>query len=238
MKLSLASALLLSSASVLSAQAFAEEAAAEAPQIAGNITLTSDYVFRGISQSSESLAVQGGFDYTHDSGFHAGVWSSSIDFDDDEATAELDYYAGYSHEFGDVSTDIGYVYYDYPGAGGLDYDYAEFYVKASYSFVTLSLNYSDDYFAGSGSFYYPAVSFSYDLPMGFSASAGVGYSSIDEEDTFGTDSYTDWNIKVARDFMGVGLSLTYTDTDLSTDECFGGSELCDGRLVFAVSKAL
>ena len=59
--------------------------------------MTTDYRFRGISQNDEDFAIQGGFDYAHDSGFYAGLWASNVDFQIqtvDDASAELDIYAG------------------------------------------------------------------------------------------------------------------------------------------------
>lgn len=65
-------------------------------EVSANVALTTDYIFRGISQSDEHPAIQVGFDYTHDAGVFAGVWGSTVDFDDGgQASMELDYYVGY-----------------------------------------------------------------------------------------------------------------------------------------------
>ena len=53
-----------------------------AADITGNVGLTTDYVFRGISQTDEKPAIQGGLDYAHSSGAYAGVWASNVDFND------------------------------------------------------------------------------------------------------------------------------------------------------------
>ena len=82
----------------------AVSASADDP-ISGNVALTTDYRFRGISQSDESPAIQGGFDFEHDSGFYLGAWGSSVDFDTNGAgydgCLELDLYGGFSNSFGD-----------------------------------------------------------------------------------------------------------------------------------------
>jgi len=77
----------------------------------GNIALTTDYVFRGISQSDNTVAVSGGFDATAGI-FYAGTWASSVSF----APMEWDLYAGITPTLGAVSTDIGIIAYLYPSA--------------------------------------------------------------------------------------------------------------------------
>ncbi len=102
-------------------------------EITGNVSLTSDYKFRGISQSDESPAIQGGLDYAHDSGFYVGTWASSVDFDTNGAgydgSLELDVYAGFGNTIGDsdFGYDVGVMYYAYPGDDGAEGDYFEFY---------------------------------------------------------------------------------------------------------------
>jgi len=204
-----------------------------------NVAFTSDYVFRGISQSSEDFAVQGGFDLSHESGFYAGTWASSVDFDDGNVngTTELDVYTGYATTVNEISLDGGFLHYEYPGSGDADFDYQELYVSAGYEFATVSLNYSYDYFGESGTFFYPALNLSHELPMGVGISGHVGYNSIDEEDTFGTDDYADWSISLSKTIGGIDASIAYHDTDLDDGECFGGSDLCDARAVFSIAKS-
>ena len=93
-----------------------------------NAALASEYVFRGVSQTSEGLAIQGGFDATCGS-FYAGVWASSLDWgpaltpgaDGDFNTAswasiELDSYAGFKGKLGRFAWDLGVIYYAYPNS--------------------------------------------------------------------------------------------------------------------------
>ena len=119
--------------------AFAEEAA-EAPEaspITANVTVVNDYRYRGISQSNFKPAIQGGFDYAHESGFYIGNWNSSISWISDaygpaggvggktstgskvSAPIEMDFYAGFKKEFiGEgFATDLGVLQYYYPSSG-------------------------------------------------------------------------------------------------------------------------
>ena len=116
----------------------------QAGEISANVALTSDYRFRGISQSNDDIAVQGGFDYAWDNGIYVGTWGSVVDFDltsDDglNGSLELDYYVGWSSDIGENSAiDVGYLYYDYPGDSSvLEGDYQEVY--GSFSFHDLTV---------------------------------------------------------------------------------------------------
>src|ERR1700755_3440562 len=88
--------------------------AQEAVTITGNVALATDYAFRGISQTSQNPAIQGGFDAAFgSSGFYAGTWGSNVAFG---GSLELDVYAGWKTTLGPVGLDIGVIDYLYPGA--------------------------------------------------------------------------------------------------------------------------
>jgi uncharacterized protein (TIGR02001 family) len=107
--------------------AFAEEAApAAAPEsphsFSYNIGLYSQYIFRGLTQTGEEPALQGGVDYSHSSGFYAGVWGSNISWLEDgdyydNSSLEVDIYGGFASEIGDtgIGYDVGVLQYLYPG---------------------------------------------------------------------------------------------------------------------------
>ena len=125
--------------SLACSSAFAEEAAAEAPEaspLTANVTVVNDYRYRGISQSNFKPAIQGGFDYAHESGFYIGNWNSSISWISDStsgtganaqaagnksvsAPIEMDFYGGFKKEFiGEgFASDIGVLQYYYPTSG-------------------------------------------------------------------------------------------------------------------------
>ncbi len=113
-------AALLAGTAFAAAPAFADEA--EAPSaitISGNVALTSDYRFRGISQSDGKPAIQGGLTVTHETGFYASVWSSSIEYAGTNAAGsqEIDLMGGWSGEVTPgLTLDAGLLYYVYPGA--------------------------------------------------------------------------------------------------------------------------
>jgi uncharacterized protein (TIGR02001 family) len=209
------------------------------------IGFVSEYSFRGIAQSDERPAVQGSIDWSHDSGFYAGVWGTNVDFNDgDEAQLETDLYAGYSGDLNGFSYDIGAIYYAYPGADSdLDYDFYEAAFALGYDFdvlaVSTALNYSPDYFAGSDDAVYLAAYV--DVPLPFlpfetALNASVGHQWIDDNDAFGVEDYMDWGIGITSNIEGFDVGLRYIDTDLDEpDECADG---CDQRVILSLSKSL
>jgi uncharacterized protein (TIGR02001 family) len=145
-KLLLASA--VASALAAPTAVLAQAAPASPHTVTGNLSFVSDYRFRGISQTYEKPAIQGGIDYSHSSGFYLGTWGSSIsglEFTN-SAGLEWDFYGGYKFSAGPIGLDVGLLYYWYPGAyyniAGQKpkYNNTEVYVGASWEW--LSLKYS------------------------------------------------------------------------------------------------
>src|SRR5205807_10360934 len=103
-----------SAASIASAQ----QAAPAPSPVTGNITLASEYRFRGIDQTYGKPAIQGGFDYSHASGVYLGNWNSNVSQGAGYpgGNIEMDFYGGYKKAFGDFGLDVGAIYYYYPGS--------------------------------------------------------------------------------------------------------------------------
>lgn len=119
--------------SVFSAAVLLAASSASA-RISGNVAIASDYAFRGVSQTGEEPAIQGGFDYAHDGGFSIGIWASNVDFGTD-ANLELDLYASYGQALDSGSSwDVGLIHYDYPAETDLSFD--EAFVGFGYKIVS------------------------------------------------------------------------------------------------------
>ncbi|MBN7798228.1 TorF family putative porin [Parahaliea mediterranea] len=214
------------------------------PEISANVALTSDYRFRGISQSNEDIALQGGFDLAFDSGIYIGTWGSTVDFDSNDGfdgSLELDYYVGWSMETeSGVGVDVGYLYYDYPGDEGAEGDYQEVYGSVSFWDVTLGMAYSDDYYGETEKFFYYYGDYSLGLGENLSLDFHVGYNDLDEDGGFlATDegSYIDYSVGLTYSFLAVDWSLAYVGTDLDEEDVFG-TEWGDDTVVFTVSKSM
>jgi uncharacterized protein (TIGR02001 family) len=227
-------------ASAFALPVLAEDAPAPSP-FSSNVALTTNYLYRGISQTGAGPAIQGGFDYAGASGLYAGAWGSSISWLGDmggtsgsntkspdiaNAGLELDTYLGYKAAVGAVSYDVGFLRYNYPGtyaAGITKADTNEVYGALTYSIVTAKLSYAlGDLFGVSkanGSTYFD-LSASYPIAdSGVTLGAHYGKQTFkgetaDASKLAGADmTYADYNISVAKDFSGYVASLMYSATN-------------------------
>ena len=218
----------------------------QAGDISANVALTSDYRFRGISQSNEDIAIQGGFDYAWDNGIYIGTWGSSVDFDstsDDgfNGSLELDYYIGWSSDVGENSAiDVGYLYYDYPGDSSAgEGDYQEIYGSFSWHDLTVGINYSDDYYGETDTFFYYYADYSFGFDDNWSLDLHVGYNDLEKNGGFlatDEDSYTDYSVGVTASYLAVDWTLAYVGTTLDEEDVFD-TDWAEDTVVFTVSKS-
>ncbi|MFN2308219.1 MAG: TorF family putative porin [Gammaproteobacteria bacterium] len=229
-------------------------ASVAAEDISANIGLASDYMFRGVSQTDSQMALQGGFDWSHASGFYVGTWASNVDSDffggAKDPQLEVDLYAGYAAEMGAYSYDLGVLVYVYPGADAPavdDFQTVEFYIGGGYAVndalsLSAKLSYADELnFAGvSESGMYFSIGAEYALMENLTLSANLGYSGGDAFETLGgptgPDSYMDYSVGVSTSFAGADFALAYIDSDDDAEDLFGAG-LTDGRAVLTISKS-
>ena len=202
-----------------------------------NVGLVSDYAYRGSSQTDERPALQGGFDYAHDSGLYAGVWGSNVSWLSDSNpnvhnSLELDLYGGYKGTIGAIGYDVGLLQYYYPGSypkGFNSPDTLEGYIGLSWEFLSFKYSYAfTDLFGydrSDGSQYYD-LGAAVDVGGGFTLAAHVGYSDIK-----GEDDYTDWKLGVTKEFGGFNFGLHYVDTDVDN------ADLADERVILSIAKS-
>lgn len=194
-----------------------------------NAALTTDYVWRGISQTDEDPAIQGGFDVESSNGFSAGMWASNVDFNSD-ANVEVDVYGGYSTTINDISLSVGAIYYMYPKES--DLNFLELNAGIGYGPFSAMVSYTDEFGEGGPHATYFEVGGDFDLPFGgLGLGLHAGHYSFDGS----TTDYNDWKVALSKEIGGFGLELAYTDTDLSKTEC--GGDICDGRAIFTISKS-
>lgn len=212
--------------------------------LSANVTMASDYLFRGQSQTDNSFAIQGGIDYGHESGLYLGTWASNISFTDD--AAEVDFYGGYSGELGNgLGYDLFAVYYWYPGTTDTSSgeDYMEFGPSLSYTFggdfeptIGTGFLWTDNFSFNSDNGMYVYGDLGFTLPNDFGLGFHVGHQSIKDEAAWGTPDWMEYNVSLSKSIMGVDFAVTWSDTDLSEAECFGGGNICDSTVVFSVSS--
>ncbi len=206
--------------------AFAQEAD-KAVTVSGSVTLTSDYRYRGLSQTDKDFALQGSVTVSHESGVYVGLWGSSVD---DYVAAggdqELDLIAGYKKTMGSTTIDLGGVYYYYPGSAKIvastNSDFLELYGSIAQTFgpatAKLTANYAPKSAAlslGSGKEdnFYMNLGLSSPIPdTPISLSAAVG-RTFTKSFLSGGDTYTDWSLGATYTTGPVTFGLTYVDTD-------------------------
>lgn len=206
----------------------------------GSVAFTTDYKFRGITQTSNNAAVQGSITLAHDSGLYASAWGSNVD--SLAGGSEMDFLFGYAGTSGDLSYDVGVMRYVYPGANednaGTEPDYNEVYASVSAHGAKLGLAYTDDYFGETGEYSYLYASYGTEV-AGFGVSAYVGYNKYyDDGATFtvgNDDDYIDYKVALSKEVEGIGFELAYIGTDLDDQDLPGLN--VDGSVVVTASKS-
>lgn len=218
-------------------------AAADEPALSANVAITSQYIYRGITQSGTEPAIQGGFDYDFGNGVYLGTWGSSISWLSDTSLAtgagmEWDIYGGYKGSVSkDVGYDVGILTYNYPhktlAAGAASPNTVEFYGALSYKWLTAKYSITTGNLFGttqsdgskaSGSGYLD-LSGSYDMGNGLSLGAHVGHQTVKGNSDA---SYTDYNVSVSKDIAKMGtIAFMLTDTN-AKDDCATGEFYCFG----------
>jgi uncharacterized protein (TIGR02001 family) len=208
----------------LSGAAFAQTAAPAAPApdytLSYNAGVVTDYRYRGLTQSRQQAAVQGGIDFAHSSGFYLGTWGSSIKWVADTAKAngtgngtpvEIDFYGGYKGTAGAISYDVGALRYQY-----FSHDFGpllpspnttELYGAVTYSMFTLKYSHAITNLFGfddSKNSYYLDLSAAFDLGNGWSLTPHIGYQKVKVD---GDYSYTDYSLTLGKD-LGNGWSAS------------------------------
>lgn len=234
---------------VLAEEAAAAAAPASPHTVSYNIGLFSQYVWRGMTQTDESLALQGGVDYAHASGFYAGAWASNVswttDFDYmDSNSLELDLYGGYANTIGDtgIGYNVGVLQYIYPGTsndGAPDTDATEVYGALSYKWANAKYSYtvSDEAWGfddAEGTYYLEANA---DIPVGdsgYTINLHVGRFDFDGQGAVDVD-YVDWKAGVTKAWdNGLKLGGYYTDNDADSEGW--ADEFRDSQFTMFVQK--
>ncbi|MCK9491135.1 MAG: TorF family putative porin [Sulfurimonas sp.] len=126
----------LITATLVSTSVYAENILSEVG-VSANVALTSNYVWRGMSQSEDSPAINGGFDLDY-KGLYLGTWGSNVRYEGSDASMELDAYAGYKNKVYGVVYDIGCIYYAYPNDSQA-LNFSEAYLELSYDFKVVEI---------------------------------------------------------------------------------------------------
>lgn len=223
---------LLTLATAVAATALPSLVQAQDSPLSFNVSVTSDYRYRGISQTRLKPALQGGLDYALPGGFYVGAWGSTIKWIKDwdvKGSVELDLYGGYKGEIiKDVGFDVGLLHYAYlgnkladAGGGGIfkNADTTEVYGGVTYGPATLKVSYSVGNLFGNFDFandkktsgsLYTDLSATFDV-AGFSVTPHIGHQKVAK---LSVASYTDYSLTVSKELVkGLSLSVALVGTD-------------------------
>jgi uncharacterized protein (TIGR02001 family) len=213
----------------------------------GNASLTTDYIFRGLTQTNKRPALQAGIEADHASGFYAGAWGSNISWLSDlggiSSSLEIDAYLGYRTKVaGDVGLDFGIYTYYYPGdfpSGFTNANTTEIYGAISYGIASLKYSHTLTNafgFPDTKNSGYLDLSANWEFSPSWVLNAHVGHQRIDG---FSAASYTDWKLGVTKNFEGNwSIALAYFDTNADESVYTNPHGTFQGRStgVFTVTK--
>jgi uncharacterized protein (TIGR02001 family) len=226
--------------------------------LTANVTLASEYLYRGIAQTAGKPAIQGGFDFAHKSGVYLGNWNSNISWLSDAnpgmtAPIEMDFYGGWKTTVGEFGLDFGGLYYYYPvsnkPANFTSPDTFEAYAGASWGPASLKFSWAfTDLFGlkGSDGSYYIDGTVNYPIgESGFSVLAHVGFQGVNTSSDTPTCSngskdyeYVDWKLGGAYTIDGWTFGAYYSDTNADS-VCWTnpqGRNLGNGRFLATIGR--
>ena len=244
----------------------AQTPAASPHTFSANVGLYSQYIFRGLTQTNADPAVQGGFDYSHASGFYAGTWASNISWLTDSSSVtgytssslEWDFYGGFRNSFGkdgDFGYDVGLLYYYYPGTrvpGSVSADTFEIYGLLSWKWLSAKLNValSNDVFGvqNADGTYYLDLTANYPVPntkLNLIAHYGIQHFTGSTAGVSNDDnaSYDDWKVGATYALpMDFTVGAYYTDTSMNAQQTAfytnsEGREVGKGTFTVFISKS-
>ncbi len=207
-----------------------------AAEFSGYLTLTTDYVWRGVTQSDGDPAVQLGGEVIFNSGVYGGIWGSTVDINNGgnrQRDAEVSYYLGYGHDVtAQWTLGVRVVAYTYPGqTGPIDYNYEEYGLSVNYDDrVWLEYAYSPDYWGLQIESH--NVELISEWPAGDHLVLGAAVGYFDFTD-FLDDSYAYWDVGVTWPINRFSIDLRYHDTS-GTVFIVSTPDRADARIVLSV----
>lgn len=184
--------------------------------LTGNAAISSNYIWRGITQTLDQAAGSGGIDWSDNSGLYAGTWVSNVDFSGDFGSGyedgtgyEMDVYLGFSGEAGNLGYDVGIITYQYPVTP--NFNFTEIYASGSFSMFTVGLNLTVDNASGNdgGVFAEDDIYLSFSADVTDTISVYAGSYMFDNDGAAGVGDV---------DYIHFGASLSKDDFTFAVDK--------------------
>jgi uncharacterized protein (TIGR02001 family) len=209
----------------------AEEKASPWGNTTANVAFTSDYIFRGQSQTEHQPAIQGGLDWTHPTGIYLGAWGSNVRYSDVPATVELDVYGGYTYNFDSkTNLSLGLFYYSY--FSGAQINTWEIPLALVWKTFKLGVNYAPHWSGTDAAAWYFTAGWADKIIWSTQLGLTAGYSVFGP--TVGYNNYADFRVSVSRELVGVTWDISGVFVNQQQRQ-FNGAD--DPRVVFTASKS-
>ena len=210
----------LSISMILMASALTATSAHAVEGLSANAAASSNYLWRGVTQTTNAAAVSGGIDYENASGFSVGTWASNADWAEN-MTYELDVYAAYANELDNgIGYSVGYIYYAYDSDAEADFSEVNFSLSYNAYSITYNILVDSD---GGGDFAddtYLSADAAFEVSEGLELALHIGRYDFDA----GGD-YVDYGVSLSKN----GFTFAVSDTDIDG---------ADGDLNFVVSYSI
>jgi uncharacterized protein (TIGR02001 family) len=228
-----------------STTAIAEDALSDF-NVTGFLTGTNNFMYRGLSLSDNSAAVQGQFALEHKTGFYAKLWASNTRLQaastrGNSPNMEGNFLAGFTNKINDdLAYDVGYLRTFYPGGSG-DFDFNDFYGTLMYKGVSVGLSYSDDFFNSTGDALYTFLAYDNKIINDVALHAKVGHTNLRENGKnafFGLSGWTHYELGLSQPLpKDFNVSLVYHWTTGSAKDKFDVDGFGTNRLQFNLTKS-
>ena len=213
----------------------------QSAEFESNVAMSSDYVWRGMTQTDGEPAISGGFDIAGESGLYFGTWASNVNYGaDDVYSYEHDIYAGFAFDTGDISWDVGYLYYNYDKEA--EFDFSEVYIGMGIGNFSAQYNLLADTEAdeapgqdfGFGEAYYLSLDYGFEIGNGVGIGLHIGHHDGDFAEAFNgnAEGYYDYNVTISKG----GFTFMISDTDVKGGAAEGGYD--NDQVKFVVSYAV
>ena len=214
-------------------------------ELSANVSLTTDYVYRGLSYTNEEPAIHGAFKIEHESGAYVSTWATHVNFleddtvkPDERASFVIGWYAGYNADLNDnLNYDIQVASYAFPGADDdLNYPFSELNGVLTYTIQDTDLgliySFSPDFFLKSDQAHYYELNAAHTFTKAYNLEIGgrVGRQTVKDNDTVGFDDYSTYGVWASYPIGDWTATLEYVSTDLDNAEALNA----DGKFIFTI----
>lgn len=174
--------------------------------VSGNVTISSNYIWRGVTQTNDNSAISAGIVYHTDQGSYLGIWSSNINYAN-RPSYELNTYIGHKFDLEPATIDIAARNYYFPSGGKYSYDFQpdkwkeeesssfnEFHIGITRAGLNVGISYSNNYLDSGYSGYYIELNSTHQVTDELSIKLHIGTQTSTAIDDIPEESVSDRSV--------------------------------------------